>query len=151
LPTRIDALQDEIKKLQKQLQKGAATDLAGAADKLLASAAQVNGSHVIVGEMPAGPDDQLRNQIDRIKQKAGSAVVLVGWVNEDKVGLLAAATDDLVKKGVHAGKLVGEVAKLVGGGGGGRPNMAQAGGKEPAKLGEALQAGKQLAEAQLTR
>jgi alanyl-tRNA synthetase len=150
LPTRIDALQDEIKKLQKQLQKGAATDLAGAADKLLASATQVNGSHVIVGEMPAGPDDQLRNQIDRIKQKAGSAVVLVGWVNEDKVGLLAAATDDLVKKGVHAGKLVGEVAKLVGGGGGGRPNMAQAGGKEPAKLGEALQAGKQLAEAQLS-
>lgn len=151
LPVRISALQDEVKKLQKQVQKGAATDLAGAADKLLASAAQVNGSTVIVGEMPAGPDDQLRNQIDRIKQKAGSALVLVGWVNEDKVGLLAAATDDLVQKGVHAGKLVGEVAKLVGGGGGGRPNMAQAGGKEPAKLAEALAAGKQLAEAQLTK
>ncbi len=151
LPARIDALQDEVKKLQKQLQKGAATDLAGAADKLLAGATLVNGSHVIVGEMPAGPEDQLRNQIDRIKQKAGSALVLVGWVNEDKVGLLAAATDDLVKKGVHAGKLVGEVAKLVGGGGGGRPNMAQAGGKEPGKLSEALQAGKQMAEAQLTK
>jgi alanyl-tRNA synthetase len=77
--------------------------------------------------------------------------VLVGWVNEDKVGLLAAATDDLVKKGVHAGKLVGEVAKLVGGGGGGRPNMAQAGGKEPGKLGEALATGRKLAEAQLTK
>jgi alanyl-tRNA synthetase len=148
---RIDALQDEIKKLQQQLKKGSATDLAGAADKLLSTATQVNGSQVIVGEMPAGPEEQLRSQIDRIKQKAGSAVVLVGWVNEDKVGLLAAATDDLVKKGVHAGKLVGEVAKLVGGGGGGRPNMAQAGGKEPGKLGEALATGRKLAEAQLTK
>ena len=52
--------------------------------------------------------------------------------------MIAAATDDLVKKGAHAGKLVGEVAKLVGGGGGGRPNMAQAGGKDPSKLNEAL-------------
>ncbi len=151
VPVRIEAMQDEIKKLQQQLKKGAATDLAGAADKLLASAVQVNGSQVIVGEMPAGPEDQLRTQIDRIKQKAGSALVLVGWVNEDKVGLLAAATDDLVKKGVHAGKLVGEVAKLVGGGGGGRPNMAQAGGKEPEKLPAALQTARQLAEAQLTK
>ncbi|MCI0681325.1 MAG: alanine--tRNA ligase [Gemmataceae bacterium] len=151
LSARIDALQDEIKKLQQQVKKGAATDLAGAADKLLTTATQVNGSQVIVGEMPAGPEEQLRSQVDRIKQKAGSAVVLIGWVNDDKVGLLAAATDDLVQKGVHAGKLVGEVAKLVGGGGGGRPNMAQAGGKEPGKLGEALVAGRKLAEAQLTK
>ena len=65
-----------------------------------------------------------------------------GWTSEDKVGLLAAATDDVVKKGVHAGKLVGEVAKLVGGGGGGKPTMAQAGGRDPAKLGEALEQGR---------
>ena len=62
---------------------------------------------------------------------------MVGWADDGKVGLIAAATDDLVKSGVHAGKLVGEVAKVVGGGGGGRPTMAQAGGKDPAKLGEA--------------
>jgi alanyl-tRNA synthetase len=91
----------------------------------------------------------MRTQIDRIKQTAGSAVVVVGWADDGKVGLIAAATDDLVKKGVHAGKLVGEVAKVVGGGGGGRPTMAQAGGKDPAKLGEALQRAREIVRGQL--
>lgn len=149
LGSRIDALQDEIKKLQQQLKKGASVDLATAADKLLATASAVNGAQVIIGEMPAGPDEQLRNQIDRIKQTAGSAVVVVGWRDDGKVGLLAAVTDDLVKKGLHAGKLVGQVAKAVGGGGGGKPTMAQAGGKEPDKLPEALELARTLAAEQL--
>jgi alanyl-tRNA synthetase len=151
LPAKVDALQEEIKRLQQQLKKGAATDLAGAADRLFASAQQVGGAHVIIGELPAGPEEQLRSQIDRIKQKAGSAVVVVGWTDDGKVGLIAAATDDLVKRGVHAGKLVGEVAKVVGGGGGGRPTMAQAGGKDPAKLGEALAAARELVGKQLQK
>ncbi|MBI3411838.1 MAG: alanine--tRNA ligase [Planctomycetes bacterium] len=149
IAARIDSLQEEIKKLQIQVKKGAATDMGSAADKLLASAKQVNGAQVIVGEMPAGPDEQIRNQIDRIKQKAGSAVVVVGWKDDGKVGLIAAVTDDLVQKGVHAGKLVGQIAKVVGGGGGGRPNMAQAGGKEPGKLGEALELAQKIAGEQL--
>jgi alanyl-tRNA synthetase len=151
LPAKIEALDEQIKKLQQQLKKGAATDLAGAADKLLASAVEIGGSRVIVGEMPAGPEEQMRSQIDRIKQTAGSAVVLIGWADDGKVSLIAAATDDLVKKGIHAGKLVGEVAKVVGGGGGGRPTMAQAGGKDPAKLGEALALGRKLVEGQLRK
>ena len=73
----------------------------------------------------------------------------MGWIDEGKVNLLAAVTDDLVKKGLHAGKLVGEVAKVVGGGGGGKPTMAQAGGKEPAKLAEALQLGTKLVREKL--
>jgi alanyl-tRNA synthetase len=149
LPARIDGLQAEIKKLQQQVKKGSAIDLQGAADKLLASAESVNGAKVIVGEMPAGPDEQIRNQIDRIKQTAGSAVVIVGWADDGKVGLLAAVTDDLVQRGVHGGKLIGQIAKVVGGGGGGKPTMAQAGGKDPAKLGEALALGKELATAAL--
>jgi len=149
LPGRVEALQEDIKKLQQQLKKGAATDLAGAGDKLLAAALQINGAQVIIGEMPAGPDEQVRNQIDRIKQKAGSAVVVVGWADDGKVGLLAAVTDDLVQKGLHAGKLIGEVAKVVGGGGGGKPSMAQAGGKEPAKLAEALNLARKLVSVQL--
>jgi alanyl-tRNA synthetase len=151
LPARVDSLQEEIKKLQQQLRKGAATDLQGAADKLLASAAEVNGARVIVGEMPAGPEEQMRQQVDRLRQKASSAVVVIGWADDGKVQLLAAVTDDLVKKGLHAGKLVGQVAKLVGGGGGGKPTMAQAGGKEPGKLGEALQFAKTLATEQLSK
>jgi alanyl-tRNA synthetase len=149
LPSRVDALQEETKRLQQQLKKGAASDLAGAGDKLLQSATSVNDAKIIVGEMPPGPEEQMRTQVDRLKQKAGSAVVVVGWADDGKVGLIAAVTDDLVKKGLHAGKLVGQVAKVVGGGGGGKPTMAQAGGKEPAKLAEALQLAQQLASEQL--
>jgi alanyl-tRNA synthetase len=151
LPARVAGLQEEVKKLQQQLKKGAATDLQGVADKLLASAEQVSGAKVIVGEMPAGPEEQMRLQLDRLRQKAGTAVVVIGWSEDSKVQLLAAVTDDLVKKGVHAGKLVGQVAEVVGGKGGGRPNMAQAGGKEPAKLPEALALARQLLREQLAK
>jgi alanyl-tRNA synthetase len=136
---RIEALQEEVKKLQGQLRKGAAGDLAGAGDRLLAEAASVGGAKVIVGEMPAAPVEQMRQQLDRLRQKAGSAAVVIGWVEDGKVGLLAAVTEDLTKKGLEAGKLVGEVAKVVGGRGGGRKDMAQAGGNDPSKLPEALQ------------
>jgi alanyl-tRNA synthetase len=150
LPGRIEAMEREVKSLQQQLKKGAATDLQGAGDKLLASAVESNGSKIIIGEMPAGPAEQLRNQIDRLRQKAGSAVVVVGWKEEgNKVGLIASATDDLVAKGVHAGKLIGQIAKVVGGGGGGKPTMAQAGGKDPAKLGEALELARKLVTEQM--
>ena len=146
---RIQALQDEVKKLQAQLKKGTAGDLAGAADKLLAAAVEANGAKIIVGEMPSGPAEQMGQQVDRLRQKAGSAVVVIGWSEDGKVSLIAAATEDLVKKGADAGKLVGEAAKVVGGKGGGRKDMARAGGKDPSKLGEALQAARKLAAEQL--
>jgi alanyl-tRNA synthetase len=109
----------------------------------------VKGAKIVVGEVPAAPDEQLRQQLDRLRQKAGSSVVVIGWADDGKVGLMAAVTDDLVSKGAHAGKLVAEAAKVVGGKGGGRPNMAQAGGKEPAKLAEALKVARDLAGQQL--
>ncbi len=145
VPGRVEQLQEEIKKLQQQLKKGAAGDLQGVADKLFAGAAEIHGAKLIIGEVPAGSDEQIRQQVDRLRQKAGSAVVIIGWSDDGKVSLLAAVTDDLVKKGLHAGKLIGQVAKVVGGAGGGKPTMAQAGGKEPAKLAEALELGKRLA------
>jgi alanyl-tRNA synthetase len=151
LSGRLDALEKEIKSLQQQLKKGAASDLQGAGDKLFADAVERNGSRIIIGELPAGPAEQLRNQIDRLRQKAGSAVVVVGWKEEgDKVGLIASATDDLIKKGIHAGKLIGQIAPVVGGKGGGKPNMAQAGGKDPARLGEALELARKLIGEQMT-
>ncbi len=149
LSARVDGLQEEIKKLQQQLKKGAAGDLTSAGDRLLASATEVHGAKVVVGEVPAAPDEQLRTQMDRLRQKAGSAVIVLGWADDGKVGLMAVVTDDLVAKGAHAGKLVQEAAKVVGGKGGGRPNMAQAGGKEAAKLGEALETARKLAGQQL--
>jgi alanyl-tRNA synthetase len=151
LPSRIDGLQEEIKKLQQQLKKGGSGDLQAIADKLLAAAPEAHGAKVIVGEIPASPEEQVRQQIDRLRQKAGSVVIVLGWSEDSKVQLLAAVTEDLVKKGLKAGQLVSEAAKVVGGKGGGKPTMAQAGGKEPARLGEALQLAQKLALAQLTR
>jgi alanyl-tRNA synthetase len=151
LSARVTALQDELKKLQQQLKKGAADDLAGAADKALSAADDVGGAKLIVGEMPAAPTDALRSQVDRLRQKAGSSVIALGWADDGKVGLLVAVTDDLVKKGLHAGKLVGEAAKIADGKGGGNPTLAQAGGKNPAKLGEALARAKELAREQLAK
>ena len=149
LSARVEGLEVEIKKLQAQLKKGVAADLQGTADKLFASAADVGGVKIIVGEIPAAPVDQVRMQVDRLRQKAGSAVIVLGWSEDGKVGLLAAASDDVVKKGAHAGQLIGKAAEIVGGKGGGKPTMAQAGGKEPAKLGEALEAATKLAKQQV--
>jgi len=150
LPKRIDSLQEEVKKLQQQLKKGAATDLVGTVDKLLADAADVGGIKVVVGELPPAGMEQVRAQVDRLRQKVGSSVVVFGWTEEGKVQLLAGVSKDLEKR-VSAGNIVKEIAPVVGGKGGGRPDMAQAGGKDPAKLGEALTLAKRLAGEALSR
>ncbi|QGJ72131.1 Alanine--tRNA ligase [Planctomycetales bacterium 10988] len=146
LPERIASLQQELKKLDKQLKSGAVADLQGEADKLFQRAKELNGAKVIVGELPAAPTEAMRAQADRLRQKAGTAAIVLGWKDpeEEKVSLLAAVTDDLVKQGLHAGKLVGKVAQEVGGKGGGRPQLAQAGGKDPANLPKALELAMQL-------
>jgi alanyl-tRNA synthetase len=149
LPGRVEALQEEVKKLQQQLKKGSAGDLQGAADRLLAEAPEVQGARVIIGQMPAGPVEQMRQQADRLRQKAGSAVVVFGWAEDSKAQLLAAVSKDLEGKGLHAGNLIKQLAKVVGGGGGGPPSLAQAGGKDPGKLGEALALAQRLAREQL--
>src|SRR5262249_16114129 len=145
------SLQEEIKKLQQQLKKGASTDLQSAADKLLADATNVAGAKIIVGEMPPGPAEQMRQQVDRLRQKAASAVVVIGRSEDSKVQLLTAVTEDLVNKGLHAGKLVGQVASVVGGKGGGKPTMAQAGGTDPGKLSDALQLARKLVSDMLSK
>jgi len=151
LPARIESMQEEIKRLQQQLKKGAATDLQSAADKLLANATAAGGAKVIVGEMPAGPEEQMRQQVDRLRQKAASAVIVIAWPVDSEVQLMTAVTEDLVKRGLHAGKLIGQVAQVLGGKGGGKPTMAQAGGKDPSKLGEALQLARELANQMLAK
>jgi alanyl-tRNA synthetase len=117
---------------------------------LLATADEVSGAKIIVGELPAASGDQVRQQLDRLRQKASSAVIVVGWAEDGKVQFLAAVTEDLVGRGLHAGKLVGQVAKIAGGSGGGKPTMAQAGGKEPEKLAEALATARNLAHGMLS-
>jgi alanyl-tRNA synthetase len=84
--------------------------------------------------------DSLRTIVDELKTKLTSAIIVLGSVNEDKVNLVAAVTPDLIAKGFHAGKIVKEAATICGGGGGGRPDLAQAGGKDAGKLPQALRA-----------
>jgi alanyl-tRNA synthetase len=82
--------------------------------------------------------DTLRQMADRFRQKYPSSVLVLGCVVDDKPSLIAAVSDDLVKRGLMAGDLVKEAAAVMGGSGGGRPNMAQAGGKDASKIGEAI-------------
>lgn len=153
LPKRIIGLLDEQKKLKDQLKKGTSHDLGMVADKMLNDAMDINGIKIIAGALPEGvADEAVRTQLDRLRQKSGSCVIIVGWpVAEDKVTLIAAATEDVTAKGIHAGKLVGLAAGIVGGKGGGKPTLAQAGGKDPSKLEAAIEAARNEAAAVLKR
>jgi len=109
----------------------------------------IHGIQVTIAEIENMQMDELRNISDLLKDRMGSGVVLLGSVHDDKVNFIATATKDVVKRGFHAGKLVKEVATVAGGGGGGRPDMAQAGGKHPEKLAESLEKGEECIREQL--
>ncbi len=152
LPARIESLQEEVKKLQKQIQKGTAGDLAAVGDKLFDAAVAIGSSKLIAGEVPGASVEQLRAQVDRLRQKAGSSLIVFGWKNEDGGGgFLVGVSDDLIKKGIKAGDLIKPIAEVAGGKGGGPPNLATAGCKDVAKLAEALQKAVELGTAALGR
>ena len=135
---RVEALVAEVAALKKQL---AERDAAGplSADSLLESAKEVTGTTVIVAETPGAPQNLMRQLIDTLRAKCDSvAVLLAAREGDDKVTLIAGISKDLQDRGVSAGKWIGPVAKALGGGGGGRPDMAQAGGKQPEQLPVAL-------------
>ncbi|MFM8272223.1 MAG: alanine--tRNA ligase, partial [Gemmata sp.] len=146
LEERVRALQEQTKALQTQLKKAVGAALTGVVDELIASAPDVAGAKIVVANLPEGASNEtVRTQIDRVKQKCGSAFVVFGWSEGEKeASLIAALTPDLVKRGLKAGDVVRAVAEVVGGKGGGKPDLAQAGGKEPAKLPEALQKAERL-------
>jgi len=108
------------------------------AESLLAQAEVIKGVTVLVAKVPSLRMESLREMSDLLRDKLKSAVVVLGTVYEDKPAFLAAVTPDLVAKGYDAGRIVREVAKVAGGGGGGKPGLAQAGGKDKKKLDEAL-------------
>jgi alanyl-tRNA synthetase len=137
-PQRLRKLLDEQRALEKQLAELESKVARSRADELVAAARQVNGVAVVAGRIDGLDGDGLRAVVDRLRDRLGSGIVLVGGVVDGKVNLVAAVTKDLAKR-FHAGKLVQEVARAVGGSGGGRPDLAQAGGKEPAKLDAALE------------
>lgn len=151
LPERIAQLQEQLKKLQEQLNKGMTADLSALVDRLIANAPLIGHTRLIIAQLPDHlPPQAVRQQIDRIRHKCPSAFVVLGWrLQADQVPLIVALTADLVQQGLKAGEFIKPLATIVGGGGGGRPDFAQAGGKRPDKLTEALQHADQLARQHL--
>ncbi|UAC47342.1 alanine--tRNA ligase [Bacillus aquiflavi] len=135
---RVDSLLMEVKQLQRENDSLTAKMMNVEAGNLKDKAKAVNGITFLAEKVQATDMNSLRNMADDLKQKLGSGIIVLGSVNGEKVQLIAAVTKDLIAKGYHAGKVIKEVAKRCGGGGGGRPDMAQAGGKDPNKLEEAL-------------
>ena len=141
VPRRIQMLQDELREAKRELARQATHTIAEAVDDLIAGADDVAGVKIIT-HLATGLDREgLRELADRLRDKAGEAAVLLGAEIDGKVALLAAVSKSVVKQGVKAGDCVRQTAKIVGGGGGGRPDLAEAGGKLPDKLPEALAAG----------
>ena len=146
---RITALQEEVKTLSKENDKLKAKIAKAAAGDVTSEAEDVNGIKVLVKALSGVDMNGMRDLGDEAKQKLGEAVILYATENDGKVNLMATATEGAIKKGAHAGNLIKEVASLVGGGGGGRPNMAQAGGKNPAGIPDALKKAKEVIISQI--
>ncbi len=134
-------LEKEIAGLNMKLASGGGADIAD-------SAMEISGVKVVVHQMAGGDPKQLPDAMDRVKNKLQSGVVVLAAVNDDKVSLIAGVTKDLTDR-VNAGQLVNHVASQVGGKGGGRPDMARAGGTDPSGLPAALESVSSYLEGQL--
>jgi alanyl-tRNA synthetase len=138
---RIIELLDEKKKLEKELAELKLQSKLGGIDAIVSSPVDVNGIKVVKGKVEASNMDELKSMGDELREKIKSGVGVLISELEGKVGIVAVVSDDLIKeKKMSAGKIVGELAKIVGGGGGGRPHLATAGGKDVSKINDALAA-----------
>ncbi|WP_409341591.1 alanine--tRNA ligase [Paenibacillus sp. MBLB4367] len=143
VPKRIEGLLQQLKELGRENESLKGKLSAVEAGSLTDQVKAVGGMNLLVAKV-GGDMDALRTIVDQMKVKLAPAVIVLGSVTDGKVNLVAAVTPELIGKGVHAGKIVKEVAAVCGGSGGGRPDMAQAGGKDPAKLDEALKLAESL-------
>ena len=138
VPERITAIKQEVDSLRSKLEQRASAGPI-TADGLLEKAETLGDATVVIAEAPTAEANLMRQLIDQIRQKSGSAAVMLASAGDEKVTLVAGVSKDLQEKGAHAGNWVRPVAQAMDGNGGGRPDMAQAGGKKPEKLGEALE------------
>ena len=144
----LSGLLEEKKAVEKELARFKSKLAASQGEDLADQAVEVKGIKVLAASLDGADAKALRETMDRLKEKLKSAAIVLGAVNEGKVSLIAGVTADLTGK-VKAGELVNYVAQQVGGKGGGRPDMAQAGGSDPSRLGGALQSVKQWVEQRL--
>ena len=149
LISRVEQLGAQNKELEKEIAQLHAAASKNQVDGLLDNVKEVNGVKLLACEVEAADMNSLRDMSDMFRDKLGSGVVVLGAKSESGVNLIVAATKDLTKQGIHAGNIIKEIAKVTGGGGGGRPDMAQAGGKDYTKLAEALAMAETLVAGQL--
>ncbi|MBS1821575.1 MAG: alanine--tRNA ligase [Acidobacteria bacterium] len=137
LKHRIAAQEEEMKKLRRELEQMRMKSASAAVSDAASSAVEVKGVKVLAQRVDALDKSQMRNLVDELRGKLGSGVVVLGAAADGKVSLIVGVTKDLTGK-VQAGKIVGQIAAMVGGKGGGRPDLAEAGGNEPGALDSAL-------------
>ncbi len=135
---KVRALQDEVQRLAKAVAHLRREIAHRDFEELLSQVQDVSGVKVLAAQVEAADLDTLREMSDWFRNRVGSGVIVLGAVMDSKPGFVAAITPDLVERGLHAGQLVKRVAQVVGGGGGGRPTLAQAGGRDAGRIGEAL-------------
>ncbi len=147
LPQRVEALGNELRRLKKEAAAGPKSQAGASVEQLIAEAAELDGVKLVIAEVPGGPNE-LRQTIDQLRRKAAPVAVLLAnrQEEEEKVTLIAGLSRDLVDRGLDAVAWVRAASAVVDGGGGGRPDMAQAGGKLPQKLPEALQTAREEIE-----
>ncbi|WP_078597286.1 alanine--tRNA ligase [Evansella clarkii] len=138
VPYRIEQLQKQLKESERQNESLAAKMSQLEAGSILDDMTESGGVPVLAKQVNVPDMNRLRQLADSLKAKVDSGILVLAAVNNGKVNIVASVSKDLIEEGHHAGKLVKEVATRCGGGGGGRPDMAQAGGKDPDKLQEAL-------------
>jgi alanyl-tRNA synthetase len=150
LPERVAALQAELKAAQKELEEVRSQLALLQAEGLLAQAVAVGDLKVLVAELGSTTPEALKTAAEHLLHKLGEGAVVLGSVPEaGKVSLVAAFSPAVQQLGLKAGSFIGEIAKLTGGGGGGRPNLAQAGGKQPEQLPKALRVARERLQAEL--
>ncbi|WP_018249775.1 alanine--tRNA ligase [Orenia marismortui] len=142
--SKVESLQGHIKELEKEITSLKDKLASSQSGDLISEAEELNGVKTILHSIDGIDADGLRKMGDSLKEKLDSGIVVLASKSEDKVIFIAVVTEDLVKEGYHAGNIIREVAKVAGGGGGGRPDMAQAGGSQPDKVNDALEKAKEL-------
>jgi alanyl-tRNA synthetase len=142
-------LADRVADLEKESKKADSADLSKKAEEMAATGQRIGGVTVFVGRGDDADQRSLLDLADRIKSRAGEAAVVLGGAADGKVALVASFSKEVTERGIKASDVIREAAQIVGGGGGGRDNVAQAGGRDPSKLDEALSAARDAIESKL--
>jgi len=138
LYSKVQGVMEELKAKDREIESLKLKMASSITDEILNSRKNIAGIDVIAYKVENMDMNSLRNLGDKLKNALGSGVIVLASVDNEKIYFLSMVTKGLVEKGIHAGNIVKEVARVTGGGGGGRPDMAQAGGKDVTKVDEAL-------------